>query len=162
MNSVQLSFGENSAILCFGVEDGKRTLTLTATGECNKLVLGALGTRQKEARCDDSTPLTATYASKGFVAYWVVENHADMEVIRVLCDTKQNAVALSLLVPNKDEEPVTEDDWKMVSFTDLSVLPTPEYKFYNYRAEVSAKTLNAPKRPRGRPRKPAAAKDSSA
>lgn len=147
MNSISLSFFKHDfASLTFGSSDGKHTLTATASGEANKIVVGEIGGKQKTSRFDDESPLTMSVAAKGFTAYWIVENHDELEVIRICVDTKANKVDLALhLGPN---------EWKDCATLDLSVLPNPEFKFYNYRSEIAAKTLNAPKRPRGRPRKP--------
>lgn len=148
MNTITLSLGKNTARLQFGVVDDKHHLSLAAEGPCNKLVLGTLGEpkKQKTARCDDEDVLLTTISAKGFTAYWAVENHDTMEVIRIEVDLKANTVDLALC-----EGP---EDWTDIASANLSVFPNPEYKFYNYRAEVAAKPLNAPKRPRGRPRKP--------
>ena len=151
MNSITLNLGKNSAILRFGVVERKRHLSLAAEGPCNKLVFGELGGKQKESRCDAAEPLLVSYAAAGFIAYWVAENHDDMTLIRIDYDAKTNILELALY----DGE---LEDWVPISDTDLAVLPNPEFKFYNYRSEVAAKTLNAPKRPRGRPRKPEAEK----
>jgi hypothetical protein len=149
MNSIRLSLGKNSANIQFGKVDGdaKTYLSLAATGPCNKLVFGDLGGKQKTHRCDDAEPLLLTVPAKGFTVYWAVENNDTIEVVRVTVDGKTNSVDMSL---------AAEGDWMPAASANLAVFPNPEYKFYNYRSEVAAKPLNAPKRPRGRPRKPVA------
>jgi hypothetical protein len=148
MNSIALSLGKNNAVLRFGLFERRYQLALAAEGPCNKLVFGEIGGKQKEVRCTDDEPLLVSYKASGFTAYWVVENHDDLEVVRITHDAKANTVVLDLL---------NEGEWATVSTTDLAVLSNPEFKFYNYRSEVAAKMLNAPKRPRGRPRKTEAA-----
>ncbi len=152
MNSVLLSLGKNTAKLQWGKVDGisKAYLSLAATGPCNKLVYGPIHEPKKQEthRCDDAEPLLTTIPTEGFTAYWAVENHDDMMVIRISVDLKTNMLALDIANG--------PDDWVSAGTANLTVFPNPEYKFYNYRSEVSAKPLNAPKRPRGRPRKPTA------
>lgn len=152
MNSIRLSLGKNAAHIQFGKVDGdaKTYLSLAADGPCSKLVFGELGGKQKTHRCDDEEPLLLTVPAKGFTVYWAVENHHTMEVVRVTVDGKTNAVDLAL-APEAEG-----DDWVNAASANLEVFPNPEYKFYNYRSEMAAKPLNAPKRPRGRPRKPVA------
>jgi len=147
MNSILLSLGKNSARIQFGKSDtdGKHYLSFAAEGPCNKLVFGELEGKQKEHRCDDAEPLLMSSNAKGFTAYWVAENHDTMEIVRICVDLKANTVELALY---------DGDSWIVASTANLDVFPNPEYKLYNYRSELAAKPLNAPKRPRGRPRKP--------
>jgi hypothetical protein len=147
MNSINLSFFKHdSATLTFGVSDGKHTLTATAMGVANKIIIGEIGGRQKTTRFDDDSSLTMPISAKGFTAYWMVENHDDLELIRICVDTKSHTVDIALHLG--------ENTWKECASMDLNVLPNPEFRFYNYRSEIAAKTLNIPKRSRGRPRKP--------
>jgi hypothetical protein len=147
MNSIRLSLGKNAALLQFGKsnEDGKTYASLASEGTCCKLVLGDLGGKQKEARCDAAEPLLAAISTKGFTAYWVAENHDSMEIIRIVVDLKAHTLEMALCAP---------EEWVTVSTIKLDVFSNPEFKFYNYRSALAAKPLNAPKRPRGRPRKP--------
>jgi hypothetical protein len=156
MNSIRLSLGKNTAVINFGKSevDGKSYLSLAADGACNKLAYGKLGSKMKEARCDDEEPLLLPMPAKGFTVYWAVENHEDMEVIRVTVDPKARTAELAVLGPSAADG--DEENWIVANTANLDIFPNPEYKLYNYRSELAAKPLNAPKRPRGRPRKPAA------
>ena len=154
MNSIRLSLGKNIAVINFGKSevDGKSYLSLAADGPCNKLAYGKLGSKMKEARCDDAEPLLLPMPAKGFKVYWAVENHEDMDVVRVTVDPKVRTAELAVCGPADDGD---EDNWIVANTANLDIFPNPEYKLYNYRSELAAKPLNAPKRPRGRPRKPA-------
>ena len=149
MNSIGLTLGKNTAFLQFGKSDsdGKTYVSLACEGTCSKLVLGDVGGKQKEVRCDAEDILLAPISAKGFTAYWVSENHEAMEIIRIVVDLKAATLDMA----------ICEEDWVPVSTIKLDVFPNPEFKFYNYRSALAAKPLNAPKRPRGRPRKPVAA-----
>lgn len=159
MHSIRLSLGKNTAVINFGNPevDGKSYFSLAAEGPCNKLAYGKLGSKMKEARCDDDEPLLLPMPAKGFTVYWAVENHDDMNVIRVTVDTKARTAELALCGPSETEE----DNWIVANTANLDIFPNPEYKLYNYRSELAAKPLNAPKRPRGRPRKPAASGETA-
>ncbi len=149
MNSIRLSLGKNTAVIQCGKVDGKYYVSLAADGPCNKLALGELGGRQKELRCDAEEPLVVPASAKGFTAYWAVENHDVMEVIRLTLDAKTSTLDVAMCAG--------PDEWLSAASANLELFPNPEYKFYNYRSELAAKPLNEPKRPRGRPRKPVAA-----
>lgn len=154
MNSIRLSLGKNTAVINFGTSevDSKSYLSLAADGPCNKLAIGKLGSKMKEARCDDEEPLLLPMSAKGFTVYWAVENHEDMDVIRVTVDPKARTAELAVCGPADGDD----ENWIVASLANLDIFPNPEYKLYNYRSELAAKPLNAPKRPRGRPRKPEA------
>jgi hypothetical protein len=149
MNSIRLSLGKNAARIQYGKVGGdtKTYLSLAAAGPCNKLVFGELGGKQKTHRCEDEEPLLLTVPAKGFTVYWAVENHDAIEVVRITVDAKSNTVDMAL---------AADGDWVPAASANLAVFPNPEYKFYNYRSQVAAKPLNAPKRPRGRPPRHAA------
>jgi hypothetical protein len=152
MNSIHLSLGKNTAKLQWGKVEGdsKTYLSFAAVGPCNMLVYGPIDEPKKQKRhlSEDEEPLLLTVPAKGFTAYWAVENHDGLEIVRVTVDLKTNGLTLDMVDG--------ESGWTAVGSANLNVFPNPEYKFYNYRSEVAAKPLNAPKRPRGRPRKPIA------
>lgn len=152
MNSITLSFGKNMANLAFGNKDGDKAIYAGAGGPNNKVILGDINAKKPKAtHSSEEAGVSAPLPKKGFTAYWVVENHGSTATIRIHVDLKANTLELALQVA---------EDWKVVSTTNLEVFPNPEFKFYNYRSTLTAKPVNAPKRPRGRPRKASSAEAS--
>ena len=153
MNTLTLALGKNTAILTFGEKDGERTVYAGAAGPDNKVILGDLNAKKpKTALSTEVGGVSMAMPKKGFTAYWAVTNHANAEIIRVTLDNKTRTLELALAT--------SPDAVKVVSTTNLDVFPNPEFKFYNYRSTLTAKPINAPKRPRGRPRKASSAEAS--
>lgn len=148
MNTLTLILGKNTASMTFGEKDGERSVYAGAAGPDNKVILGDLNAKKPRTACStEEGGVSMAMSKKGFVAYWVVSNHANTEIIRVTLDNKARTLELALAT--------SPDAVKVVSTTNLDVFPNPEFKFYNYRSTLTAKPMNAPKRPRGRPRKTA-------
>jgi hypothetical protein len=152
MNSVRLSLGKNTAVLRFGKVEDTHYASLANEGPANALFYGEMGKRQLEASVKDEEPLLVATPAKGFTSFWTVNNHGELEVFRILVDSRADSLALARLSVTDDDEKT----WVDVATISLAVVPDPEFKIYNYRSEVAVKPLNLPRRPRGRPRKPVA------